>query len=320
MALDDTLSEGPVSRRALVVSWLVMALAVLPLWIWQDGRYGILKAGFFALFFAYVYKIKRNTLDVAVFAFIMTGLHLFSRQVVSYHQLVIDAYPPELLVLLAHAALTLLSAWLMSWLFDLRHTPGPTYTRLAAYYMIFYFAEFICHALVVMFWQDLPFSWRHPQQYALLLLTPLVLWWLGSKLVLLVGSHISPFKAEASWKRRFRDFENTRAVVFSCLALYAAGVLWFGFVHFSIAKLGLSDHYAVVQGCAPNPALSDFMLHALSASVGWNDSCLVSASLLSRAANYVQIILSLFLLLVLVQALALALSAGKQAEPPKKPE
>ncbi|MBI5121693.1 MAG: hypothetical protein HZA67_11865 [Rhodospirillales bacterium] len=320
MALEDSIPDGPISRRALAVSWLVMTFAVMPLWIWQDGRYGLLKAGFFALFFAYVYKIKRNTLDTAVFAFIMTGLHLFSRQVVSYHQLVIDAYPPELLVLLAHAALTLLSAWLMSWLFDLRHTPGPTYTRLAAYYMMFYFAEFICHALVVMFWQDRPFTLRHPQQYALLLLAPLALWWLGSKLILLVNRNITPFKAEASWKRRFRDFENTRAVVFSCLALYAAGVVWFGFVHFAIAKLGLADHYVIAQGCAAIPALGDFMLHALSASVGWGDSCLVSASLASRATNYLQITLSLFLLLVLVQALALALSAERQAEPPKKPE
>lgn len=318
MALNDPAT--PLSRRAIALSWLVMAFAVMPLWIWQDGRYGLLKAGFFALFFAYVYTVKRNTLDTAVFAFIMTGLHLFSRQVVSYHQLVIDAYPPELLVLLAHAALTLLSAWLMSWLFDLRHTPGPTYTRLAAYYLMFYFSEFILHAVVVMLWQDRPFSWRHPLQYALLLLAPLALWWLGSMAVLLLRRHIPPFKAEAPWKRRFRDFENTRAVVFSCLALYAAGVAWFGFVHFAIAKLGLTEHYALLPACPPALGLGDFMRHALSASVGWSDSCLAPASLLSRATNYLQIILSLFLLLVLVQALALAFSAGKQAEPPKKPE
>lgn len=320
MALDESYPEGPLGRRALAVSWLVMAGAMLPLWIWQDGRYGILKAFFFALFFAYVYSIKRNTLDTAVFAFIMTGLHLFSRQVVNYHQLVIDAYPPELLVLLAHASLTLLSAWLMGWLFDLRGTPGPTYTRLAAYYMMFYFAEFILHALAVMAWKGLPFSLRHPVQYAIVLLLPLALWRLGSALVLLSGRYVAPFKAEASWKRRFRDFENTRAVVFSCLALYAAGVGWFGFVHFTIGKLGLAEHYSMAQGCSPTPALGGYVLHALTASLGWSDACLVSASLLSRSADYLQITLSLFLLLVLVQALALAFSAGKQAEPPQKPE
>ncbi|CAA6605851.1 conserved membrane hypothetical protein [Rhodospirillaceae bacterium LM-1] len=320
MAMTAENADSPLSWRGYASSWIFIACVTAPLWIWQDGRYGLLKSLFFALFFAWTYGVKRNTLDVAVFALIMTGLQLFSRQVVDYHQLVIGAHSAQLTALAGHAALTLASAWLMGWLFDLRGTPGPTYTRLAAYYMIFYFGEFVLHAAAVMIIEGLPFGMNHPQQFILLLLLPMVLWWLGSKIVMLTSSRLTPFKAGAAWKRRFRDFDNTRAVVFSCLALFIASIVWFGFVHFTIAKLGATAHYEILQGCASPPDLTNFMKHSLSASLALGGGCVTSSSLLSRGTDYLQVIISLFLFLVLVQALALAYGAPGPEQPPKRPE
>ncbi|MBF0167646.1 MAG: hypothetical protein HQL45_08435 [Alphaproteobacteria bacterium] len=312
------IEKRPLSLARQMVAWIMMAAVSAPLWIWMDGRYGILKALFFALFFAYAYRIKRNSLDVAVFALIMTGLHVFSRQVVSYHQLVFDASFAELLVLGGHAALTLFAAWLMSWLFDLRETPGPTYTRLACFYMIFYLAQYILHALGVMLWQGYPFSLYHVIHYGFVLVLPLILWGSGAKAMTLADRLIPPLQADASWKRRFRDFDNTRAVFFSCLSLFFASVFWFGFVHFVIAKLGVADYYTLGAGCDATPGLSDFMLHALAASIGLDGACLAPNALLSRAADYVEIIVTLFLALVLVQALALALGAHSSDKPPRR--
>jgi hypothetical protein len=320
MAVSPSDEQKVLGFGGFALSWLVMAATAAPLWIWQDGRYGILKALFFALFFAWAYGKKRNTLDVAVFTLIMTGMQLFSRQIVNYHQLVIDANAHELLILTAHVALTLFAAWLMSWLFDLRNTPGPTYTRLAAFYVMFYLGEFILHATGIIIWTGLKFSFFHPLQYLVMEVIPLTIWWAISQILLLARRHISPFQVQAGWKRRFRDFENTRAVVFSCLALFAVSVAWFGFVHFAIGKLGLETHYRIAQSCALPPGLGDFLNHALLASVGLDSFCLASASLLSRAADYLEVIISLFLFLVLVQALALAFGAVPPAQPPKRSE
>nr|CAX83869.1 uncharacterized protein [uncultured bacterium] len=306
--------------RGYATAWAVSAATIAPLWIWMDGRYGLLKSLFFALFFAHAYAIKRNMIDIAVFSLIMTGLQLFSRQVVDYHQLVVDANPLELATLAGHAALTLGAAWLMSWLFDLRGTPGPTYTRLAAYYMIFYMGQFILHALFVMVSTGLPISPYHLAQFLLVLLMPLLIWRPGALTMHALSQHVALFRSGASWKRRFRDFDNTRAVVFSCLALFAASVVWFGFVHYAIGKLGLTVHYTIPADCPSLPGLGDFMTHSLSASLGLDDRCTASASLLSRIADYLQVIISLFLFLVLVQALALAFSAPGPDQPPERPE
>jgi hypothetical protein len=308
------------SWGAYAFSWLIMAMTVLPLWVWQDGKYGILKAVFFAVFFAWVYGLKRNLLDVAVFALIMTGLQIFSRQVVNYHQLVFDARAYELIVLSAHAALTLFAAWLMSWLFDLKTTPGPSYTHLAAFFMMFYFGEFILHATGVMIWNGIVFSPGHAPQYLALEAMPYALWWSGAKAFGALRHKAPLLKTDAPWKRRFRDFENTRAVVFTCLALYAVSVVWFGFVHFAIGKLGVETHYAIAQECQQSPDLGAFMQHALSASIGLDYSCLAAASLAARLIDYLEVTVSLFLFLVLVQALALAFGASAPAQPPKRPE
>ncbi|TAN56963.1 MAG: hypothetical protein EPN26_02960 [Rhodospirillales bacterium] len=315
MELKSIDGERPLSLVGLIVSWFLMAMVAAPLWIWMDGRYGILKALFFSVFFALTYRVKRNSLDVAVFTLIMTGLQVFSRQAVNYHMLAFDAVTSELLVLAAHGTLTLFAAWLMSWLFDLRNTPGPTYTRLAALYMTFYLGQYVIHALSVMLWRGYAFTFAHLLHYALMLSIPLFLWWAGTKAVTIAGKHLPPFRADATWKHRFKDFENTRAVVLSCLALFAVSIVWFGFVHFVIGKLGVTQHYALGSTCAGIPGLGDYMLHALTASFGFDGGCLASNSFLSRAVDYVEIVVSLFLALVLVQALALAFSA-QPADPP----
>lgn len=320
MVLDGGDGNRPFGRAHLAGVWLGLAAVSAPLWIWQEGKYGLLKALFFALFFAYGYRTKRSVIDVAVFAFIMTAMQIFSRYVVNYHQLVVDADPAVLLPLVLHAALTLGSAWLMSWLFDLRGTPGPTYTRLAAFYMVFYSAEFILHATGVMLWRGLPLTLYHPLQFALLLAIPLLLWRLGAASLHFFTGRVPAFRAEAAWKSRFRDFENTRTVVFSSLALFALSVVWFGFAHFTVAKLGLLSHYEIASGCASDPAISAFLLHAWDAAFGLRDACLASGSMLSRVLDYLQLIASLFLALVLVQAVALALGAQKNDKPPKRAE
>lgn len=320
MAMMDEADRKPLGLKQLAVVWLVMTAVATPLWVWQDGKYGVVKAAFFALFFAGVFRLKRDFLDVAVFAFIMTGLHIFSRYVVNYHQLVVDANPAMLAPLALHALLTLGAAWLTSWLFDLRRTPGPTYSRLAAFYMIFYFAEFILHALAIMLLEGLSFSFYHLIQFATLLATPYLLWRLAALVLSQLTRRAPPLKADAPWKRRFRDFESTRTVVVSCAALYAVAIGWFGFVHFSIAKLGLTDHYDLGPGCDAPPGLGDFVLHAFGASLGSREGCLSATSLLARMTDYLQIAISLFLLLVLVQALALAFSAQKPDQPPENVE
>ncbi|MCC7168382.1 MAG: hypothetical protein IT565_12520 [Rhodospirillales bacterium] len=294
--------------RGVVLPWLALAVVNAPIWIWQDGRYGIVKALFFALAFALMQRIKRNLFDVAIFSLLMTILHVFSRQVVNYHALVFETEFAAMMVFALLIVATVLAAGLYSWLFQLAETDGPSYPQLASLYITFFLVEYIGHALVVQIMRSYPISLGKLVAYIALGLMPWALGWLVRR----VGAALHEgLEARTAVLVRARAFENTRFVVMSCLALYAVQVVWFGFVYFAIGKLGATAHFQMAPGCPALPELTDFLRLSLAATVGLDTSCLAAASLPARAIEYLEMVVTVLLVLVVVQAVALARRAAR---------
>jgi hypothetical protein len=303
--------------RRLMLAWLMLALVNAPVWIWLDGKYGVLKAAVFALAFLPLQHAKKNLFDVLLFSLIMTAMHVFSRQVLNYHQLVFEAYWAQGLLLALHIELTLLAAYFHAWLFQLGETQGVGYPRYAAWYVTVYLAGFVLHALFVEVTRSYDVGLGKLIANGLTITLPYLIWRANDKFFgALAQRHAGRVGAvERRWRLKLRDFENTKAVILSCLALYGLQVFWFSFVYFAIGKLGVAEHFAGEAACGPQLGLLDFLQYSLAASAGGEIACLDSASLLARAAEYLQVIVTVFLLLIVVQALALAQgasSAGKR--------
>jgi hypothetical protein len=303
--------------RGLVPAWLILAMINAPVWIWLDGRYGVVKAIVFALAFLPLQQVKKNLFDVALFSLIMTAMHVFSREVLNYHQLVFETYWPQMLLLMLHIELTLLAAYFHAWLFQLGSTEGVSYPRYAVWYVTIYLGGFILHALYVEVTQGYAIGAGKLGFNGLTLLLPYIVWRANDVLwSSLAQRHAGRVSAvDRRWRIKLRDFENTKAVLISCLALYALQVFWFSFVYFAIGKLGLEKHFSKGDDCGTATKLTDFSLFSLASSIGSDSACLGAASLFAKATVYCQVIITVFLLLIVLQALALARRASTSDKP-----
>lgn len=294
--------------RGFVLPWLTLAVVNAPIWIWQDGRYGIVKALFFALAFAVMQRIKRNLFDVAIFSLLMTILHVYSRQVVNYHALVFEVSFFQAGIFALLFASTILVAGAFSWLFQLGPTPGPSYPALASAYATFYVLEYVGHALVIQLLKSYPLGFGKLIYYIGLGVLPALIGWAMRS----IGSRLDErILQRVAFPSRLRAFENTRYVLVSCLTLYAVQVVWFGFVYFAIGKLGVAAHFQMAAGCSLQQGLADYFLQSMAVTIGADTACLGAASLLARAVEYLEMVVTVLLVLVVVQAVALARRAAR---------